>query len=448
MKARVRSLPAHGQAAPDRMSTKDRLVWRLETDTDVRPIIVLVFVLAERPADDNLHAWHREAARRLPRMAARVAVHGGRLGAPRWIPDPWFDPSPHIRNVSAPGKGTHADLLRLVEEVSQSPFAPGRPLWECYLVEGLEDGKAAYVLKISHAIADGLRLRDLFLQQPGHQVSTLDQRATNIQPDPQVPSPPPSAGRRTVHSRFRRIRDAARFGALVVRDVRNPPPAPSGSGDGVSRRYFTADLSMAGLRAAARQAEGTVQDTLVAGLADGLHRYNDHWEVDRPRLRVFSPYGRAPLTRHDPSPVGNHWFIVRFEVPASAPDTGSRIRAARSAVRRVYHRDALDWMGGVARVAPFLPARLLQVAFRRFAGSHDFIISNIPGPRDSIRVAGITADQLYGIAPTLGAALTATSVSYGDVCHVTLNIDPAVVRDPELLATCLRESLEKVAFHG
>ncbi|MFB8778004.1 wax ester/triacylglycerol synthase domain-containing protein, partial [Streptomyces broussonetiae] len=171
------------------MSAKDRLVWRLETDTDVRPIIVLVFLLAERPADDHLHAWHREAARRLPRMAARVAGHGGRLGAPRWIPDPSFDPSPHIRNVSAPGKGTRADLLRLVEDISQSPFVPGRPLWECYLVEGLEDGKAAYVLKISHAIADGLRLRDLFLQQSGRQVSAFDQRATDIQPDSKIPRP-------------------------------------------------------------------------------------------------------------------------------------------------------------------------------------------------------------------------------------------------------------------
>ncbi|MEU5117049.1 wax ester/triacylglycerol synthase domain-containing protein [Streptomyces longwoodensis] len=444
MTARIRSTPKRAQAAPDRMSAKDRLVWRLEMDTDIRPIIVLVFLLEERPDDDHLRKWHMEAARRLPRMAARVARYGGRLGMPRWIPDPSFDPSPHIRNVRVPGKGTPAELLRLVEDISQTPFVPNRPLWECHIVEGLEDGKTAYVLKISHAIADGLRLRDLFAQQSPPQTSTAGHRREGIQPEPQPPSPSAPAEQRPLSPRLRRARDAARFGALVVRDVRNPPSAPRGSGDGVARRYFCVDLPMAGLRAAARQADGTVQDALVAGLTDGLHRYNTHWEVDRPRMQVFSPYGRAPLTRHDPSPVGNHWFIVRFEVPAGAPDTGTRIRAARSAVRRVYHRDALDWMGAVARIAPFVPARLLQVAFRHFAGSHDFIISNIPGPRSQIRVAGATAERLYGIAPTLGAALTATSVSYGDTCHVTLNIDPAVVRDPDLLASCLRESLEKV----
>ena len=435
-------------AAADRMSAKDRLVWRLETDTNVRPVIVLVLILDGAPDQHSLLEWHREAARRLPRMAARVVRRGHPLGTPCWEPDPSFDPARHIRRLSTSGKGTRADLLQLVEGLAQTPFIPGRPLWECYLVDALEDGRTAYVLKISHAIADGLRLRDLFLQQSTAQAMSAPETglrggAASESATAARTGPPDGAGSRTS-----RVREGARFISLVARDMRDLPPWPAGTGDGVARRYLTLDLPMAGLRAAAGAGDGTVQDALVAGLTDGIHRYYTHGELDRPRMRVFSPYGKAPRARHDPSPMGNHWFIVRFEVPAPAQDTAAGVRAARSAVRRVYHRDSLDWMGGVAWVAPFMPARLLQGSFRRFLASHDFIISNIPGPRSPLRVAGVTAEQVYGIAPTLGAAFTATTVSYVHTCHVTLNIDPAVVDDVELLGDCLRHGLEKVACRG
>ncbi|WP_223772440.1 WS/DGAT domain-containing protein [Streptomyces sp. 135] len=133
--------------------------------------------------------------------------------------------------------------------------------------------------------------------------------------------------------------------------------------------------------------------------------------------------------------MGNHWFVIRFEVPSDLSDTASRIAAGRAAVNGVYNRDALDWMGGVARVAPLLPSRWLQWSFRLFAASHDFVISNMPGPRTTLQVAGTDVDQVYGIAPTLGAAVTATTVSYRDTCHVLLNVDPAVVDDTAFFRT-------------
>ncbi|MEU4796683.1 wax ester/triacylglycerol synthase domain-containing protein [Streptomyces sp. NPDC023327] len=417
-------------------------------DTDVRPVIVLLFVLDGEPDQHSLLEWHKEAARRLPRMAARVVQRGGPLGTLRWEPDPSFDPARHIRRLSTSGKGTHAELLQLVEGLAQTPFIPGRPLWECYLIDALEGGRSAYVLKISHAIADGLRLRDLFLRQSADQAVPPEQTGPLDGPPGGSATTGSTAPKTRAASRMRRARDAVRFALLVAQDMRDLPPWPVGTGDGVARRYLTLDLPMEGVRAAARAGDGTVQDALVAGLAEGIHRYYTHSDLGRSRVRVFSPYGRAPLTRHNPSPVGNHWFIVRFDVPAPAPDLAARVRAARSAVRRVYRRDALDWMGGVARMAPFLPAPLLQVSFRRFTASHDFIISNIPGSRSTLRIAGVSAEQVYGIAPSLGAAFTATTVSYRDACHVTINIDPAVVGDVELLGDCLRHGLEKVACRG
>ena len=193
---------------------------------------------------------------------------------------------------------------------------------------------------------------------------------------------------------LRRSAEASRFGARVLHDVADLPPAPPGAGDGLERRFITADLPLDALASAARAAGGTVQDTLVAGLVEGCRRYNAHWDVDRPFMRVFSPYGKAPLTRHTASVAGNHWFIIRFEVPAGPAQPSDRIRSRTRHHAAGVHRDALDWMGAVARIAPAVPGPLLQVAFRRFAASHDFIISNIPGPRQTIRIADVPVRRL------------------------------------------------------
>ncbi|MFJ8746005.1 acyltransferase domain-containing protein [Embleya sp. NPDC127516] len=146
------------------MNAKDHLVWRLETA--VRPDIVILVVLDGIVDHNSLLAWHHRAAEMIPRMASRVHAPRTRWAHPRWEPAPHFNPARHVHRVSVPGRGTRHDLLTLAEALTQSPFVPGRPPWESYLVEGLEDGTCAYLLKISHCIADGLRLRELFLLAP------------------------------------------------------------------------------------------------------------------------------------------------------------------------------------------------------------------------------------------------------------------------------------------
>jgi WS/DGAT/MGAT family acyltransferase len=396
-----------------------------------------VFFLEGDVDDEALLAWHRRAADALPRMAARITPAPFPGGRPHWRPVPNFDPARHIRRVRAPGTGTPAEVLTLVERFGETPFVPSRPPWECLVVEGLENDQCAYVLKISHTVADGLRLRELFLRQSD--AAPMLKTAADAAPTA-VPLP---RGRAT-RSAARRAKLALRFGVRLLHDVRNPPRIPAGTGDGQERRYFTVDLPLAQLRETARRGGGTTQDALVAGLAEGCRRYNAHCGVERMRATVFAPYGRAPLKRHADSLAGNHWFIIRFEVPCGPQRPRDRIAASRAAVTGAYHRDALDWMGGVARVAPLIPARWLQWSFRHFIASHDLILSNIPGPRSSLQLAGATVDRLYGIAPTLGAAITATTVSYRDACHVVLNIDPAVVRDPLVLQRCMRDGLQAV----
>ena len=84
-----------------------------------------------------------------------------------WRPDPEFDLDYHIRQVALPAPGTERQLLDLVAAIYQDPYDRTRPLWMFHVIEGLEDGRAALVWKIHHAVADGIgagRLAESYLQ--------------------------------------------------------------------------------------------------------------------------------------------------------------------------------------------------------------------------------------------------------------------------------------------
>lgn len=429
------------RAGTDRMSPKDHLVWRLETQTDMRPSIVLLFILDGTPERDDVVHWHEQAAILLPRMRARVVPSRLPWQGPRWVADPHFSALRHIRHIALPGKGTRQDLLTLTEALAETPFVAGRPPWESYVIEGLEDGNSALLMKISHCIADGLRLREMLLRQTKGAPRMLPPSST-APPARHQPVRRPSA---TTQAVLQQARTICQFLLTTARDMADLPDRSGGHHDGPARRYFTLDVPLNQVRTTAKAADGTVQDVLVAALAEGWRRYNEQHRLRRPRLRVFTPYGRAPLTRHDPSAVGNHWFIVRFHLPAHTADAKARIRATRTAVQSTYTRTAVDWMGAIARLAPLLPGPLLQLGFERFAACHDLIVSNIPGPRHPLTITGRPTTHCYGVAPSLGAPLSATIFTCDGTCHIALSVDPAVVSDPDELTAYMQQALTERA---
>ncbi|KUL53151.1 hypothetical protein ADL30_20595 [Streptomyces sp. NRRL S-1521] len=460
------------------MTPKDYMVWRLEDGTHVRTVIGILLILEGQVDWQELVDWHNRACAVLPRMRSRVAKRRGPMRVPAWEPEPQFAVTDHLQRVVVSGKGSREDLLRTAENLAELPFRPGRSPWDGYLVEGLEDGSTAYLLKISHSIADGMRLRKLFLRQAAdaRRASSADRipAAVSAQPLPPTeaepvgadgnapggnapggappassrsasPALPASLSRRA--SLIRTGRQALKAAAFVKEAVGGlmdaPHPVPVSSGR-FSRHYVTVDLPLAEMRERAAAGGGTVHDVLVAGVAAGFDRYREGTPAGRERLRVFCPYGGAPQLDRNAATAsaGNHWFIVSFGIPAGLSDPLRRIREVRASVDKVYHRDAIDWMGSLARTTPVLPRNWLGAVFLRYLASHDFVISNIPGPSAPMSVAGARVLHAYGIAPAIGAATTVTLLSYQGVCQVTLNIDRAVVDDPEFLGQCLVSGLE------
>ncbi|QQC92403.1 wax ester/triacylglycerol synthase domain-containing protein [Streptomyces alfalfae] len=460
---------------PDPMTPKDYMVWRLEEGRHVRTVIGILLILDGPVEWQDLVDWHHRACAVLPRMRSRVVARRGPLRLPAWEPEPQFAVSDHLQRVVVSGKGSHEDLLRTAENLAELPFRPGRSPWDGYLVEGLENGTTAYLLKISHSIADGIRLRKLFLRQAADA-----RRNSRAGQETSAPTAPPIGATKTESagaaaeasggtgprpsrngspgltpspSRRASLQKAGRQTFKAMEFVKEAisglvdAPGPASVADGrFSRHYVTLDLPLAKMREKATAADGTVHDVLVAGVAAGFDLYREGVRPNRKHLRVFCPYGGSPQADRKAAlaSAGNHWFIVSFGVPAGLSDPLPLIRAVRSSVDKVYHRDAIDWMGGLARTTPILPRKWLGAVFLRYLASHDFVISNIPGPSTVMSVAGAQVVRAYGIAPAIGAATTVTLLSYQGVCQVMLNIDTAVVGDPEFLGQCVKSGLEGI----
>ena len=137
------------------MNPLESLMWRAELNPRLRSTGVLLEVLDGPPERERLIAAHEWATRLLTRLRKRVVEDPLGLAAPRWVVDRDFDLAYHLRFARLPEPGTMQEVLDLAQVMAMAPFDRARPLWEATLVEGLPDGRAAYLLKLHHSLADG-----------------------------------------------------------------------------------------------------------------------------------------------------------------------------------------------------------------------------------------------------------------------------------------------------
>ncbi|MGB8940443.1 MAG: wax ester/triacylglycerol synthase domain-containing protein, partial [Streptomyces sp.] len=135
----------------------ETLMWQAEAD-GCRFDAVLIGVLDRSPDWEHLQELYGHLSLCFPRMRQRVSEVSGPWSQPVWVEDPEFAVTRHLRRMRVPGHGELRDLLDLVGRMTQSPLDRAKPLWSLVLVEGLRGGEAAVVLRIHHAVTDGMGL--------------------------------------------------------------------------------------------------------------------------------------------------------------------------------------------------------------------------------------------------------------------------------------------------
>ena len=158
------SRPVDANGMPSELGPLDMLLHRGEANPRTRSGIMALEILDTTPDWERFRACFDNASRKVLRLRQRVVVPTLPTAPPRWVVDPDFNLDFHVRRVRVPEPGTLRQVLDLAEVSLQSPLDISRPLWTATLVEGLEGGKAATLLHLSHAVTDGVGAATMFAE--------------------------------------------------------------------------------------------------------------------------------------------------------------------------------------------------------------------------------------------------------------------------------------------
>jgi len=450
------------------MGATDAFSWHMERDPVLRPPIVVAVWLDRAPGWDALVARVDRITRLVPSLRQRVVDSPVPVIVPRWTYDPHFDLDWHVRRVRAPEPGTRDGVVRLARRLAMDAFDRARPLWELTLVEGMENGEAALIVKIHHSLSDGMggmhmlgviadakrkprRLGEMPPEPPGE---TVDQFALLSHAAGQVTSQLTDLARRgaeaAVPALLRSVRDPAGVAAGAVAMARSVYRTAGPSSGAMSpkmrdrattRHLATMEVSLDALRAAAKAADGSVNDAYLAVVTGGLRRYHERHGTSAESLRAVVPLN---LRDADDTSWGNKITLQRLIVPVGEPDPATRIRALHRVIQAARSEPSLPVTGVIAGALNMLPVGYVGGVLKHV----DFLASNVAGPPAPVYLAGGKVTGLCAFGPTIGASLNTTLLSYAGTCHIGVNIDTAAVPDPDVLLACLEEGLAEVTALG
>ncbi|MFI5040491.1 MAG: wax ester/triacylglycerol synthase domain-containing protein, partial [Acidimicrobiales bacterium] len=340
-----------------------------------------------------------------------------------------------------------------------------RPLWELTLFEGLDEDRAATVLKMHNVLMDGVGGLAVLV----HVLDTEREPAIPAGASPVVPSASapnafetlvemarydtaravrtgsgllrslPRGIGRSVHDPAGATREVVATAADFVRLVR--PALTTRSPVMTDRRlgshFEVLEVPLPQLKRAAKAAGGTLNDAFVAAIVGGLRIYHDKHGAPVERLRMVMTIN----VRGEQDAVGgNHVTAVRAEVPVATTDTLQRVREITDLCHRMRRDRSIPHINAVAAILNALPVAVMAGMLKH----DDFIVSNVPGYPGPLYLGGARLDAFYGFGPTAGTAVNVTLLSYRDTCHIGINANAGAVSDPGLLRECLREGAEEV----
>jgi diacylglycerol O-acyltransferase / wax synthase len=449
-----------------RMSDSDALMWNIEKDPILRSTITVVAVLDQAPDRDVLLRKVDRGTRLIPRMRQRVVGNPYSIAPPRWEIDPTFDLRYHVRFLHVGGGGTLRDVLDLAEPVAMQGFDRARPLWEMVVVNGLEDGRAAIIYKVHHAITDGVGGMQMVMTMLDLE---RDPQATDEELPPEPEAEPMGPLARTVdalgHVRRRNLGIARRAGGNLLAAASRAASAPAEVAGGLaatlgsvgrmvapsptplspimakrslSYRFQTLTLSLPELKAAAKAGGGTLNDAFVAGVASGLHRYHERHGAPVEALRMTMPINVR--TDETADLAGNKFVPARFTVPVAIEDPVEHMRAIHELVDQQRSEPALGLLEPMSIVLNRLPTTAVTALFGSMIKGMDFTTSNVPGAPIPVYLAGAQLERMFPFGPLAGVAVNVTLLSNLDDVNIGVNSDMAAVPDPEVLLECLDEA--------
>jgi diacylglycerol O-acyltransferase / wax synthase len=382
-----------------------------------------------------------ERIRAIPRCMQMLRTQPFDLGAPQWVNDPGFDLSRHVRRVAVPRPGDDDELFRVVADVLERRLNRDRPLWECWVIEGLKGNRWAILMKIHHCMADGISAIRILTQlcdpvdgDAFARPEVAKRTSAHLKPVPDTAAPhsnPLASLWRTATG----ITDAATrtvTGAAEIATGLLRPTTDSSLVGPVTamRRYRAVRVPLADVEQVCRKFDVTINDVALAAITEGFRSVLLH-RGQKPRpdsLRTLVPVSeRSPDALDKP---GNRLSVMLPYLPVEQDDPIQQLRTVHSRLthaKQGEQRQAGNMAVSATSYVPFmLSSWLIRLLTRLPQRGIVTLATNVPGPRRQLEMMGSEVARLLPIAPIALQLRTGVAVlSYADdlVFGITADYD-------------------------
>jgi diacylglycerol O-acyltransferase len=408
----------------------------------------------------------------LPPLRWRLVPVPLGLDLPYWVEDPDFDLEFHIRESALPEPGDDRQLAETVQRIFGRPLDRSRPLWEIYLIHGLQGGRVGLLTKIHHSVVDGISGNEIM-------AVLLDPEPTGrvMEPKPVTPKAPPPLPRDRemlarglrgiprqplralrslpgavagftdlpganalpgvpalshVYSRVRRTLGAEESPGVLEVTTARPPKTPFNGPVSAHRRFAFGSLSLDAVRQVRREFGTTVNDVVVTLCAGAVR----DWLIERDALPDDPLVAMIPMSvrrRDERGAWGNRISMMIVPIPTNEPDPATRLRKTHEYLRSAKERHSALPASLLTDATAFIPPTVASLAARntvdilsRTRPPLNLVISNVPGPRTSLYCAGAEMVSNFPVSVIVdGVGLNITVVSYKD------RVDFGIVGDRE-----------------
>ena len=410
---------------------------------------------------------------------------------PYWIEDPDFDLDFHIRESAVPPPGDDRRLAETVARIFARPLDRRRPLWELYLIQGLEHGRVALLTKVHHSVVDGVSGNEILsvlldpspegreIPPPEHPVrpdrvpSELEMLGRGLAGLPLLPlralrSLPtalanltelpganafpgvPTLSRGATHARRLLGIESADPRILEATTARPPRTSFNGRISG-HRRFSFGRLSLDTVKAIKNAAGVTVNDVVVALCAGAVR----DWLQERDELPDKPLVAMVPVsvrTEEEQGTFGNRISVMIVPIATDEADPARRLRRTHELLRGAKERHRATPANLLTDATSFIPPAVASLAARttievmgRTRPPLNLVISNVPGPRSPLFCAGAKLEANYPVSVVIdGVGLNITAMSYLDQLDFGIVADRHQIDDVWTLMDRARRALDEL----
>jgi len=387
------------------------------------------------------------------------------LGHPVWVDDPRFELDYHIRHRALPKPGSRQQLQELAAHIMSKPLDRTKPLWEMWVVEGLEEDRFAVISKVHHCMIDGSSGVDL-----AHILLSNSPECAIAEAPAYVPRPEPGGAtllldevKRTLSLPLHATRGLREFAAqagdlrqeLGIRAralsdilgwaVQSPSKTPVNGPQSSHRRFDWLSMPLARAKAVRRALDCTLNDVVLTTVTGAMRSYLEHRRVDPAALdfRISAP---VSVRRADErGKLGNRVssWIVKLPIGESEPTAQlHEIHRVTAALKKSQQALGVDM---IMKAANWAPSGLVSLGAQASSGPINSIVTNVPGPQFPLYMQGARLLEMYPQVPLLqNMGLGIALFSYdGRLCW-GFNADRELVPDLGVFRTAVEESFERL----